>query len=195
MNYLAHAYLSFNDADILAGNMFADHVKGRLALKALPPRIAEGIELHRKIDAFTDEHPATKRAKLWFRADYGLYSGAIMDSLYDHYLANDAKHFPSEQALKDFSLNTFSLLEKNAEFFPPVFEQYFPYMTQQNWLYNYRTLQGMQRSLNGLHRRAKYLPPVEKAYEIFIERYYQLAQCYYEFIDDVVRYVKVQLSK
>ncbi len=29
MNYLAHAYLSFGDPDILAGNMISDFVKGK----------------------------------------------------------------------------------------------------------------------------------------------------------------------
>jgi acyl carrier protein phosphodiesterase len=29
MNYLAHAYLSFGEPDILAGNMISDFVKGK----------------------------------------------------------------------------------------------------------------------------------------------------------------------
>jgi acyl carrier protein phosphodiesterase len=29
MNYLAHAYLSFNDPEILVGNMISDFVKGK----------------------------------------------------------------------------------------------------------------------------------------------------------------------
>jgi acyl carrier protein phosphodiesterase len=195
MNYLGHAFLSFGDPEITTGNMIGDHVKGRLVLASYPERIRKGIELHRKIDMFTDEHPVTQRAKLWFRADYGLYSGAIMDSLYDHYLANDPKYFASEKDLFAFTQNVYTSLSDNAEIFPPTFAKYFPYMREQNWLYNYRTTQGMNRSLNGLHRRAKYMPPVEKAYAIFIERYHQLAQCYYEFVDDAVKFVKVQLSE
>ena len=194
MNYLGHAFLSFGDEEILTGNMIADHVKGRLALDHFPQRIKTGIELHRKIDAFTDDHPATIRAKLLFRQDYDLYAGAIMDSLYDHFLANDPKHFSSEKKLLDFSLRTYDQLEAHANYFPEAFAQYFPYMKEYNWLYNYRTMQGMKRSLNGLHKRAKYMPAIDKAYGIFVANYYQLAQCYYEFIDDAVRFVKVELS-
>lgn len=29
MNYLAHAYLSFNDPEILVGNLISDFVKGK----------------------------------------------------------------------------------------------------------------------------------------------------------------------
>lgn len=67
-------------------------------------------------------------------------------------------------------------------------------MQQYNWLYNYRHVQGVQRSLNGLKHRAKHITEVDTAYRIFITNYYQLAQCYYEFIDDVIKYVKIELS-
>src|SRR5689334_2451375 len=110
MNYLAHAFLSFGDTEILVGNMIADHIKGKLALEKYPERIRKGVMLHRKIDEFTDQHPATQRAKVWFRGDYGLYSGAVMDTLYDHFLANDPKHFISEPALLAFTENVYQQL-------------------------------------------------------------------------------------
>jgi acyl carrier protein phosphodiesterase len=194
MNYLGHAFLSFGDPELLTGNMIADHVKGRLILSTFPEGVRKGIELHRKIDSFTDDHPASQRAKILFREAYGLYAGAIIDSLYDHFLANDPKYFPSEKTLLDFSLDVYQKLDENRDSFPQKFVQYFSYMKEYNWLYNYRTLQGMKRSLEGLYKRAKYMPVPDKAYEIFIAHYYQLAQCYYEFIDDVLRFVKVQLS-
>ena len=53
MNYLAHAYLSFNDQEILTGNMISDFVKGKKKFD-YPSRIQAGINLHRLIDNFTD---------------------------------------------------------------------------------------------------------------------------------------------
>lgn len=194
MNYLGHAFLSFGDSGILTGNMIGDHVKGRLALDNYPPDIKKGIMLHRKIDATVDVHPATSRAKLLFREDYGLYAGAIMDTLFDHYLANDPKMFASEQALLTFSLDTYSLLSERSQYFPPTFAAYFPHMREGNWLYGYRSLKGMQRSLSGLARRAKHMPPIEKAYEIFIANYYHLNQCYFELIDDIIKAVRSELT-
>jgi len=194
MNYLGHAFLSFGNGDLLTGNMIADHVKGRKAMDAFPAGIRKGIELHRKIDEKADTHPATIRAKVLFRADYGLYAGPIMDTLYDHYLANDPKLFPSDSALLEFTRSTYELLENNEASFPPEFAAYFPHMKEHNWLYNYRTLKGSERSLYGLARRALYMPPVEKAYEIFVTNYYHLNQCYYEFIDDIIKFVKNELA-
>jgi len=194
MNYLGHAFLSFGNGDILTGNMIGDHVKGKAAMDQYPEEIKKGLMLHRKIDGYTDVHPATQRAKLIFREDYGLYSGAIMDTLFDHYLASDPKYFKTKEALMDFTQKTYLQLEKNEVYFPHDFAAYFPNMKEHNWLYNYRNLKGMEHSLNGLARRAAHMPPIGKAYEIFVSNYYHLNQCYYELIDDVIKFVKIELS-
>lgn len=193
MNYLAHAYLSLGEADLLTGNMVADHVKGQKPLAMLPKGIANGIRLHRKIDAFSDTHPAVNRAKIWFREPYHLYAGAILDVLWDHFLANDPAAFPSDEDLKAFSQKVYTSLHQNADFLPKTFAGYFQHMKEHDWLFNYKNVRGAQRSLQGLERRAKYIPPIKEAYDIFIGRYYQLAQCYYELIDDLQVYVKTEI--
>ena len=196
MNYLGHAYLSFGDGDLLTGNMIGDHVKGKLvAQEVYPPGIWKGIMLHRKIDEFSDNHSATRRAKVFFREDYGLYAGAIMDTLYDHFLANDPKIFSGEGALAAFAEETYTKLAERSEYFPDGFAAYFSSMREHNWLYGYRMLKGMERSLNGLFRRAVHMPPPQKAYEIFVGQFYQLNQCYYELIDDMIGFVKIELDK
>ncbi len=194
MNYLAHAYLSFGEPLILTGNMIADHVKGQKALADFPEGIAAGIRLHRKIDAFADEHPSVGRAKIWFREPYHLYAGPILDILWDHFLANDPACFNSEEALAHFAQTTYAQLADTTAWHPPRFAQYFPHMREHNWLYNSRTLQGIRKSLGGLERRAQHMPPIDEAYNIFVGRYYQLAQCYYELMDAVKLFVKAELK-
>ena len=93
MNYLAHAYLSFNNPGILAGNMISDFVKGKRKYD-YPQKIQQGIAVHREIDRFTDTHPVTKEAKEIFRPAYRLYAGPLIDVVYDHFLANDIDQFP-----------------------------------------------------------------------------------------------------
>src|SRR5688500_15033522 len=144
MNYLAHAFLSFNDPEILVGNMISDFVKGNKKFD-YPMRIQAGIMLHRIIDTFTDDHPATKEAKEFFRPHYRLYSGAFIDVVYDHFLATDVTVF-SESSLFDFSQQVYSSLEENKQWLPERFAAMLPYMRAQNWLVNYRTLWGTQKS-------------------------------------------------
>ncbi|MCD6013407.1 MAG: phosphodiesterase [Flavipsychrobacter sp.] len=194
MNYLGHAFLSYDDEELLLGNMIGDHVKGKVALEAFPAGIRKGIILHRKIDEYADKHPATIRAKLLFREHYGLYAGAIMDTLYDHFLANDPKIFINETALLAFTQHTYAQLGKYEQYFPLKFAAYFPNMKLHNWLYHYRSLKGMERSLGGLFRRAQHMPDVGKAYELFVTNYYHLNQCYYDFIDDMIKFVKNELA-
>lgn len=195
MNYLGHAYLSFGDTEVLVGNMIGDHVKGKLALDNYPPGVKKGLLLHRKIDEFSDNHTATKRAKVIFREAYGLYAGAIMDTLYDHFLANDPAIFASDTELKRFTHETFVKLESQKHVFPEGFANYFPHMVEHNWLFGYRSLKGMERALGGLSRRAKHMKPPEKAYELFVTHFYQLNQCYFELIDDLIAYVKNEWNK
>ena len=108
MNYLAHAYFSFNHPEILAGNMISDFVKGKKKYD-FPPGIQKGIALHREIDAFTDIHEATKMAKEIFRPHYRLYSGAFIDVVYDYFLANDKTVF-TDSSLLNFSLTTYTVV-------------------------------------------------------------------------------------
>lgn len=193
MNFLAHAVLSFEDDDILAGNMVSDFVKGKKKFD-FPKSIQEGIVLHRMIDAFTDAHPATQEAKTFFRPAYRLYSGPIVDIIYDHFLANDNKEFNSAVALEAFSSGVFESLEKNRSHWPPVFATIFPYMKSENWLLGYRMVTGIQRSLNGLARRSMYLHSTEEAYQIFNKNYTALQYCYEHFFPEMKEYAFQSLS-
>jgi acyl carrier protein phosphodiesterase len=116
LNYLAHAYLSFNHPEILVGNMISDYVKGKKKFD-YPAAIQKGITLHRAIDTFTDDHPATKKAKEVFRPHYRLYSGAFVDVVYDHFLATDDREFPGSSLL-DFSEQVYKMLGEYLHWFP-----------------------------------------------------------------------------
>jgi acyl carrier protein phosphodiesterase len=185
MNYLAHAYLSFNNPEILAGNMMSDYIKGKKQYD-YPPAVQKGIKLHRLIDQFTDSHAATQDLKSFFRPHYRLYSGAFADVVYDHFLANDRTQFSGDQALEEFSAATYHKLGSFSALFPPTFEKMFPYMKEQDWLYNYRLPQGMAKSFGGLVRRSAYLTDAETAFEIFTANYQAMQACYDNFFPDLI---------
>ena len=180
MNYLAHAYLSFNDPEILAGNMISDFVKGKRKFD-YPATVQKGIQLHRDIDTFTDAHAATVALKSFFKPHYRLYSGAFADVVYDHFLANDADTFESEVDLKIFTTGCYLQLQQQVEIFPAVFQQMFPYMIKQDWLYHYRYKEGIQKSFGGLVRRAAYLEESDIAFALFNHHYDDMKSCYTAF--------------
>jgi acyl carrier protein phosphodiesterase len=186
MNFLAHAYLSFEEPEILVGNMISDFVKGRKKLD-YPEAVQKGIILHRAIDTFTDDHPSTKEAKQFFKEAVGLYSGAFVDVAYDHFLANDENQF-TEAALKDFCSRTYKVLRDHQSILPPRFLQMLPFMISQNWLYNYRNLWGAENSFAGLARRAKYLDSSGLAFAALKEHYTSLQKCYNDFFPVVKQF-------
>jgi len=193
MNYLAHAFLSFNETEILAGNMISDFVKGKAKFD-YPPGIQKGIHLHRLIDTFTDHHPVTAIAKGFFRPKYRLYSGAFTDVVYDHFLARDEKQFRDQGSLEIFSRNVYQSLELNFFLYPRRFQTMFPYMKSQNWLYNYRLKEGIHKSFQGLVYRAAYLNESVVAFEIFNQYYQELENCYRNFFPDLKKFASDNIS-
>jgi acyl carrier protein phosphodiesterase len=192
LNYLAHAYLSFNHPEILVGNLISDFVKGKKKFD-YPTGIQQGISLHRIIDTFTDQHEATREAKEFFRPHYRLYSGAFIDVVYDHFLALDNAEFLKE-SLFDFSQQVYEILDNYQHWFPQPFAVMFPYMKTQNWLYNYRTRQGTKNSFEGVVRRAAYLTESSTASFLFEQYYQPLQECYRQFWKDAKPFIKRQFD-
>lgn len=193
MNYLAHAYLSFNNPDALVGNLISDFVKGRRRYD-YPEGIQKGITLHRAIDAFTDNHPTTRQAKEIFRPAYRLYSAAFVDVVYDHFLANDILHF-TEPALQQFATETYATLQQNHHWLPERFQNMFPYMRQQNWLYHYRFREGTEKSFGGLVRRAAYMNESSQAVALFHQHFTTLQQCYEAFFPELLLFARQQYEQ
>lgn len=193
MNYLAHAYLSFEDEEILLGNMVNDFVKGKQQF-TFPVEIQKGLKLHRLIDDFTDSHPVTQEAKQVFKPYYRLYSSAFMDVVYDHFLAISAEEFP-EDALFSFSQRTYALMAQQQQLMPEKFQRVFYYMRMQNWLYGYRTKQGMYNSFGGLVKRAAYLQDSDPAIKVFEQEYDFLQTCFTAFWPELKTFALEQFNK
>jgi acyl carrier protein phosphodiesterase len=193
MNFLAHAYLSFNQPEILVGNMISDFVKGKSRF-SYSPGIQQGIVLHRQIDAFTDMHEATKEARSFLKPAVGLYSGAFVDVAYDHFLANDISEF-SDASLRKKALETYEVLSTSEAFLPPAFRAMLPYMRSQNWLYNYKSIAGTKSSFGGVARRASYLENSDLVFKLFEQHYEALQNCYNAFFPFVKAFSQNQIDQ
>lgn len=179
MNYLAHAYLSFQDPEVLTGNLISDFVKGKKKFD-YRPGILKGIHLHRAIDEFTDEHPVNKQAAKIFKPAYGLYSAAFLDVVYDHFLAVELAA-AGQEGFEKFTLKVYNDIAAFEQELPDTFRNIFPYMRRHNWLYNYQFTFGIRNSLEGLVHRAKYISESQTAYHIFENNYRDLQTAFGEF--------------
>jgi acyl carrier protein phosphodiesterase len=193
VNFLAHAYLSFNHPEILVGNIISDFVKGKKKFE-YSQGIQQGIFLHRQIDLFTDDHEATKEARKFLKPAVGLYSGAFVDVVYDHFLANDINEF-TDDSLRDHASYTYRILTKYHQVLPASFQTMLPSMQSQNWLYNYKNLTGTQSSFGGVVRRARYLYSSREVFDLFQENYNSLQQCYKTFFPFLKEFSLLQFKQ
>lgn len=172
--------------------MLSDFIKGRRVLD-YSSGIQKGIQLHRYIDEVTDAHPATAKAKQIFRPYYRLYSAPITDIIFDHFLANDPLYF-TEPALLAFTKNVYAALEAQSALLPVRFTNVLYYMQLDNWLYHYRTTQGIEKSLQGLMRRATFISDSAPAHQLFLQHYTELQACYADLFPAVKQMAKARMD-
>lgn len=193
MNFLAHIYLSDNDTELQIGNFIGDHVKGKNYLQ-LPQNIADGVVMHRKIDTFTDSHPIFRQSKKYFQAEYGLYSGVIVDIVYDHFLAKNWSKY-HETDLYNFSQNFYFNLNQYLTVLPEKTQLVAPYLIQENWLYSYKTIEGITKTLERMDLRTKNLSKMRFAHLTLTQHYQKLEYAFFDFIVQVYEYSQILLNE
>lgn len=188
MNFLAHAYLSFGNPEILIGNLIADTIKGR-QIETLPMSIQKGVQLHRSIDSYTDTHPVTIQAKEVFTEKAGRYNSPFLDVSYDHFLALDDTNEPAS-GWGNFAQACYNTIEQYHSVLPARFCSMYLYMKKENWLYNYKYEWMIQRSFERLQKRASFLDDNASIFDDFIKYYKDIEESYKLFFPDLKNFVK-----
>lgn len=193
MNFLAHAFLSFGQDEILIGNFIGDFVKGKM-IDTYPTGIRQGIRLHREIDNFTDTHPLVKVSQSYLRPTFGHYSTVITDVFFDYFLGKYWDKY-SSKSLETFVEETYETISKHEEDLPKQFKEMFFWMKSQNWLLNYRTIEGIQKSLSGLSRRARFDSKMELATGFLLEKEDEFQLIFFAFFKDLETFAKEKLKE
>lgn len=192
MNFLAHAYLSFGNENLLVGNLIADMVKGK-QMEQYPEGICKGIYLHRLIDSYTDSHPVTAETKEVFRRSAGRYCGSFLDVAYDHFLALDKNSVPRE-GWCNFAANCYDVIERHGAVLPAQFCSMYVYMKKEDWLSNYGQRWMIERSFDRLKRRAAYLSDDAPVFADFENSYEILKSSYERFFPDLRKYAEEEIK-
>lgn len=193
MNFLAHLYLSHGNEHVMVGNFIADFIhRGNYA--AYDAEILNGVYLHHAIDRFTDTHEVVKQSAKRLKPEFGRYSTVIVDVLYDHFLAVEWSLY-STQELPLFADYAYVTLSKYTHLLPDSVVGFLPSMTTQNWLVNYGTFYGMERSLAGLSRRATFMSGFENALHSLQDHYETYRYEFNAFFPDVIAMSKTFLEE
>lgn len=190
MNFLAHVFLSGTNEQLILGNLIADSVKGKM-IDSFDEGVKKGIQLHRLIDQYTDNHFVVKRSKARLETTYKKYAGVIADIYYDHFLAANFP-FYSPVSLSQTAHTAYNILIRNFEILPPQSKRILPYMATQNWLEGYANLHDLQRVFNGMSRRASFVSGMENAILDLKKDYQDYEKDFFDFFPDLIKYATMK---
>lgn len=191
MNFLAHAYLSFGNDPVLVGNFAADFIKGK-EIQRFDQEILIGILLHREIDSFTDSHPLVRAGQSYLRPRFRHYSTVITDIFFDYFLGKNWEKF-SDIPLETFVNQTYTIIDQHLHLLPDSFKEMFIWMKSQNWLYNYREIEGIQKSLTGLSRRTTFDSKMNEAPEVLLQKEAEFEVIFFAFFKDLETFARHKL--
>lgn len=186
MNYLAHLFLVENTPESLVGAMLGDFVKGS-AKNSYSPIIQRNIELHRRIDSFTDAHPIVRASKTVFAPERRRYAGVMLDIFFDHYLAKHWNSF-SEVALAQFSTNVYAALEQHYEILPERLQRMLPFMRAEDWLKSYARVEWIDLTLQRMARRLRRGEMLAGGGEELHRNYERFEADFLTFFPELIRY-------
>lgn len=185
MNFLAHVLLAgAADSDQLGG-ILGDFVKGPLPA-GLPPELAAGVALHRRIDSYAETHPAYCRSRARVGSLRRRYAGIMVDMFYDHLLAANWADY-SAVPLAAANAAVYRLLRAQAHMLPPRLNDLLPHMIAEDWLGSYRTVAGIGAALERMARhRLKRPGTLPGAVTELEEGYAGFARDFVEFMRDAL---------
>jgi acyl carrier protein phosphodiesterase len=161
MNHLAHAWLAGDDDGMLVGSLLGDFWRG-----AVDPgwdlRVADGVRLHRRIDSFTDRHPAVVGARALFEPPLRRYAGILLDVWFDHLLAHDFEA-RCGLPLRTFADRVYATLARAPEHLPPAFRLFAARAAQFDVLVGYAQRERLDAVFARLSERLSRANPIAHA--------------------------------
>ena len=191
MNYLAHVHLAAITNTSKTGGLLGDFVKGQVSGLDFDSDIKQGIQLHRAVDVFTDNHHYTKTLTRQL-GSLRRYGGIIVDVLYDHQLAINFEQF-HHQPLNVFAKDCYYELARDLEYGLELDVEYFPVayikvvnaMKKMDWLSNYGDINNIERALVGISQRLKKPVDLTECLTWYLDRQKSIEQDFSAFYNDL----------
>ena len=187
MNHLAHAFLSGANPQHLVGNVAGDFLKGPLQTLDLVPGIRQGVQQHRRIDAFADGHPLLAELRSTFPATQRRYAGIVLDVAFDHYLVRHWERFTS-RGRREFIDSVYSTLSEHRRRLPDPLAGYLPRLIAHDWLDRCATMEGVEATLHSISRRLRRDNPLPLAAAVIAHKDAELESVFLAFFPDVLAF-------
>ena len=109
------------------------------------------IVRHRRIDRYTDDHPAVVATRTRF-GDLRRYAGIVLDVYFDHCLARDWARWDATP-LDAFTGRIYRILDERRGVLPPRLAALAPRMAAHDWLGSYARRQSVDTAVRGIATR------------------------------------------
>ena len=184
MNYLSHIFLSYDDPPTMLGNFIADNLPLKEYHK-LPASIQKGVDLHRKIDNFTDRHPAFKSAVGMLRPNHGKYAPVVLDILNDHLLAQNWSRF-LEVSFTQFEQTVYESFSSQLHHLSGKAHRHVDTLLRYRYLEAYRFREGMLDVLRRMDIRTSFPSNFQSGLDDLENQQDSFNSLFLELMDDLI---------
>lgn len=192
MNYLAHMMLSFDQEDILIGNLSGDFVS-IAEYRFLKGDIKAGVDLHRSIDHYTDNHEYVIRSISRLKNEHGRYAAVIVDILYDYLLATMWDNFV-ESSLDNRKVQYYDILTRRHADLPKRLQNSAPKMVSRDFIEGYKTLNGMRHVMGYMDRRTSFPSDFVSSVDYFEKNIEAFTDDFKKFFPDLITHTQQTLT-
>lgn len=193
MNHLAHLLLAHSRPASIIGNLAGDFVKGPLD-DTLPPAIRAGIQLHRRVDSFTDAHPTVRAAKRAFSDRRRRFAGVILDVAFDHFLSVHWDRFHNEER-RVFIDRVYATLTDHHPSLPGQLRKVAPVMIRRDWLARCETLAGAGDVLDRIAARSSRAEPLIGSIEEVVRSLEVLEASFLDYFPDAIAFAEQEKAR
>jgi len=193
MNFLAHSILSPEFPLIRLGNTFGDFVKGSKMI-GIHPELKLGVQLHREIDHFTDNHFLVKEVGQIFKPVLARYSGIMSDMVFDYFLAKNWSDY-SDQSLKSYVTELFFEYDLCKENLTERINTVAPIMKMHDWMLQYQSIGGLVNILKQMSNRINREVRLEDAIPVLLNNEQELQMKFSLFFNELLIEFPLNRSK
>ncbi|NJN72680.1 MAG: DUF479 domain-containing protein [Limnothrix sp. RL_2_0] len=186
MNLLAHLHVGDRLSPVAsAANLVAD-----ICREAGSPEYTKGINVHKKIDAFTDSHPIVLEARRLFPGELRRFSSVILDLVFDYCLSQSWDQWDSTTTRGDFIESRLNDMQQCTDQIPLQASQTIHRIQQGRLLHQYSELRGVEMSMRHIVRRRPKFAPMLNAMDILGSRQPLIDETFQRFYPELLEYVQ-----
>lgn len=172
----------------MLGNFLADYLRNP-QVRALPDPVREGVQLHRQIDSFTDNHEEVRAAVRRLQGQHRKYASVVVDIYFDYLLFQHWDHF-AEEAFPVFTGRVYRTLWQNTDLMPSPLPQRLAGMIEGDWLRSYGSREGLAYAYSRLQRRMSRPEHLAGVMDSLDEHHAELQVHFLRFFPDLIRRVE-----